>query len=544
MTDADALLRGIIAHPADDTARLVYADWLQENGRGEEGEFIRTQCRLAAAAPDDPEYPALLERDEELRLWLHTHAPKPHPKFPAGLEVDGPKWWWLADRGFPRFLEYDGDTRQGAPAMRRLASALERAFKVIPTRWLVVRFITTAQLAALLKQPVLSGLSRLTVQLAVSLDEANDAARALAACPHLRNLRALLLYFPFSDPGCAALAGGPWGELEWFGSPCHEVSPAGLRALVGAAWFRNLRELKFSDGLPSGTFEELTGLPAFPRLHTLDLSHNLFSENSWQTFGRTRAFPALTCLELSSGDLSGSRLPALAGARGFSLRVLNANRCGTGPGTGPALAAAPWASALRVLDLRANGLDLANTKAVTASKTFTNLQHLDLSNNAIGAAGLSALAGNRALRGLRVLKLGAAPSTRGLTPTHFGQFLTKLDLPDLRHLDLSGHPVGANAAKKLADPKFTPLRRLMLNGCRLSDTAVAKLLAAPALQNLVQLGLDTNNLTTGPQALADPSTLPHLAACSLANNPIPAPVVRKLRPRAAVTDLPKTPRRT
>lgn len=43
MTDADALLAAILANPADDTARLVYADCLEEQGQRERAEFIRVQ---------------------------------------------------------------------------------------------------------------------------------------------------------------------------------------------------------------------------------------------------------------------------------------------------------------------------------------------------------------------------------------------------------------------------------------------------------------------------------------------------------------------
>lgn len=42
------LLDAIIAEPDDDTPRLIYADWLDENGRGERAEFIRAQCLLAS----------------------------------------------------------------------------------------------------------------------------------------------------------------------------------------------------------------------------------------------------------------------------------------------------------------------------------------------------------------------------------------------------------------------------------------------------------------------------------------------------------------
>jgi len=46
LTEADAFLADIIANPADDFPRLVYADWLEEQGEAQRAEFIRVQCRL------------------------------------------------------------------------------------------------------------------------------------------------------------------------------------------------------------------------------------------------------------------------------------------------------------------------------------------------------------------------------------------------------------------------------------------------------------------------------------------------------------------
>lgn len=45
--DAALLLAAILADPADDTSRLVYADWLEENGDEARAEFIRVQIKLA-----------------------------------------------------------------------------------------------------------------------------------------------------------------------------------------------------------------------------------------------------------------------------------------------------------------------------------------------------------------------------------------------------------------------------------------------------------------------------------------------------------------
>ncbi len=46
MNDGELLLRAILETPAEDVSRLVYADWLQENGHEARAEFIRVQCEL------------------------------------------------------------------------------------------------------------------------------------------------------------------------------------------------------------------------------------------------------------------------------------------------------------------------------------------------------------------------------------------------------------------------------------------------------------------------------------------------------------------
>jgi len=533
-SDGDALLRAIVRDPDDDIPRLVYADWLEENGHGEQAEFLRVQCRLANTEPDDPEYPALWDREEELRLWLTAHLPGPRPTFPGGLSVEGgTHWWWQTHRGYPRFLSYDGCERPGTKAMRSLASAVARAFEVLPTRWLVVGGITIAQLAALLKQRVLAGLTELTVHLAVDQDEANEAARLLASCRHLKNLRGLALAFEIGDAACESLASALWGELEWFWPNCRSMSPAGLRALADANWFRRLRKLTLEDGLPDETFETIAQLPPFKYLHTLDLFMNGFSEAAWQLFASTRTFPALARLELDNGYMGESRIESLAAADGFNLRVLTLP--GSGCRAGAALTTASWAGSLRVLNLGSNLITPTDMKAITSCKKFHELRHLNLSNLALNAVALRAIASNPALGGLRMLNLsGRRSSSSRLTPTDFDKFLSRLDMPDLRHLDLSGRPVGPRAMRRLTEPKFASLTRLFVNGCKLSNTAIKSLIASPTLRNLIQLELSNNKLSTGVEPLTDRSILPQLASCSLSGNAIPAPLARKLRRRPGV----------
>ncbi len=65
MTHDEAFLQAILEAPDDDTPRLIYADWLEEQD-DPRGEFIRVQCQLARLAQDDPGRPTLEERERHL----------------------------------------------------------------------------------------------------------------------------------------------------------------------------------------------------------------------------------------------------------------------------------------------------------------------------------------------------------------------------------------------------------------------------------------------------------------------------------------------
>jgi uncharacterized protein (TIGR02996 family) len=54
MTEGDALRHAVVADPDDDTPRLIYADWLDENGQPDRAAFIRAQVESARAEPFSP----------------------------------------------------------------------------------------------------------------------------------------------------------------------------------------------------------------------------------------------------------------------------------------------------------------------------------------------------------------------------------------------------------------------------------------------------------------------------------------------------------
>src|SRR5205814_1998554 len=79
MSPEEGFLLDIEDHPADDTARLVYADWLEERG-DPRGRYLRAEVELAGLSEGDPRYAVLEEELRRLRpdidpIWL-TRAGK------------------------------------------------------------------------------------------------------------------------------------------------------------------------------------------------------------------------------------------------------------------------------------------------------------------------------------------------------------------------------------------------------------------------------------------------------------------------------------
>ena len=81
--------------------RLVYADWLEENGRADRSEFIRLQIAVSSCGDGDPRRGALLRRERQ--LW-RTFAAEWRAELPTSLRS------FPFRRGFvsPRDLELTG----------------------------------------------------------------------------------------------------------------------------------------------------------------------------------------------------------------------------------------------------------------------------------------------------------------------------------------------------------------------------------------------------------------------------------------------------
>lgn len=173
-SDGDGLRAAIVAQPDDDIVRLIYADWLQENGQPARAQFIRVQVAAAQAEPFSPQ--ALKEE-----------------KTAAGLLDANPHWRRALlkrairvefARGFAERVYVD------AAVFPRDAESL---FAEEPVRAIqVMRYAGSVpvSLAPFFETPQLQQVARLDV---TDLRMAPDEFALLSGSPHLMNLTDLCL---------------------------------------------------------------------------------------------------------------------------------------------------------------------------------------------------------------------------------------------------------------------------------------------------------------------------------------------------------------
>src|SRR5262245_58229694 len=107
MSNQDELLRAVIANPADDIVRLVYADALEENGQTALAAFIRAQCERARLPEWDPRAISLEAQEDRLydveTRWLddlQLQLGFPTEELPGDFKFS---------RGFPDVFIADAD---------------------------------------------------------------------------------------------------------------------------------------------------------------------------------------------------------------------------------------------------------------------------------------------------------------------------------------------------------------------------------------------------------------------------------------------------
>lgn len=168
--DGDALFRAVCESPEDDTPRLVYADWLEENGKPERAELIRLQCEGSHLNPAFPGDTARRNRASQLlkEFGDHWYAELP--------DVRGVAWGSLFVRGFI-------DTVRVADS-RHLIATLQVVFDAAPLQYLSITNPRRRNLEALLADPRIARLVRLRIPGTIGSAEAKVLTEARLRFPN------------------------------------------------------------------------------------------------------------------------------------------------------------------------------------------------------------------------------------------------------------------------------------------------------------------------------------------------------------------------
>jgi uncharacterized protein (TIGR02996 family) len=220
MTDGEALHAAILADPDEDTPRLAYADWLDEQGESDRAEFIRIQVALARRPPGEPDPGRLELVVRETALLLARHAAWLAPLRAAGGPLDHPGTHALFRRGFVEVVWMPG------ALFRERAEVL---FARVPARELRVTVASPAEFGKLMEYPLVGRLAALDLS---DRRLGDAAAEGVAWSPFTNRLRALRLRgCGITDDGAYALAAADLDHLRELDVAHNPIGPAGLAAL-------------------------------------------------------------------------------------------------------------------------------------------------------------------------------------------------------------------------------------------------------------------------------------------------------------------------
>ncbi|VTR93019.1 Repeat-companion domain protein OS=Isosphaera pallida (strain ATCC 43644 / DSM 9630 / IS1B) GN=Isop_0391 PE=4 SV=1: LRR_6 [Gemmata massiliana] len=229
MNDHDALLHAIGEHPEEDTPRLMFADWLEENGQPERADFARNQIELTRSELTPAERHPLVKKNV---YYLNNWVPHWKAQLPR---IDGIEWG-----DFNRGLIEEVQTSSIERLIDRAADVFTvPGIHILRVGWLGNYPTRLSELARV------SELSRLrALRLVASRANAEDLSVILSS-GHLRRLNALDLHGNYANDAVAGdIADGRFGNLTelWLGS--NQIGARGARALAASP---HLAELRFLD---------------------------------------------------------------------------------------------------------------------------------------------------------------------------------------------------------------------------------------------------------------------------------------------------------
>lgn len=417
-TEAEAFLQRVRAYPDEDAPRLIYADWLEEQGATgapnwsrKRALFIRVQIALAKLTDEsdsDETHVSAKERVEReaARQKLLGHLTVLQADLLSAYGSD----WTLPFRGLATGHRF----RRGfveevnVVALQWIRHAPE-LFAAGPVRHVHLLDLGS-NLPLAFQVPYLSRLVALTV---FGQHASLPLARAVAGSPHLAGLRHLYLgRNRFEDKSADHLATSSiLGNLEELDLSDNEIGETGARSLATSAHLSSVRYLELSNNRlgPTGA-EALAGSERLASLHKLGLAGNEIGVARLHTINRAHDLLRVPVLDLSSNGLGPGGLAVvltkstpLNEPGAVRIADLNLGQNDLGNEGARVLAACPLLANLKVLRLSNCGIGDDGARALAESPHLNNLTTLDLGYNPIGDAGLRPFLRTTQMRALRRL---------------------------------------------------------------------------------------------------------------------------------------------
>lgn len=475
-TEAAAFLEAILASPADDAPRLVYADWLDEHGQSDRAEFIRVQCEIARLPAWD-ERRARLELRERVLVERHGH------RWKAELPIFQGVIWREFRRGFVAHAQFDSFTTLKETAACWAATPVEAAL----VRW--PRFSEKAEDTA----PI-PALRELTVTGTVV--DMEDVGR-LAASPLLATVRTLdVRHASLGPEGFRRLVASPHLKyLTALRAPFNSIGTGGVRTLKEIKTLPALAEIDLSETGSYGRYgedpivdvegmEELASWPGLARVHTLTLSGNDPGRPGLRALLQSRHTTALNRLIFRGNALDGQAMLEFPAARpGLALDELDLGGNLLGPVGAGHLAKADCLRGLKVLTVDECELDAAAARKLTGALFLAEVRTLNLNYNSLGRDGLAALLGANPPH-LHTLRLGS----NDLDDAAAAELAGSPAADRLVSLDLGGNDLRDKGAVELArSARLNGLLSLQVANNHLSPAAVTELRRSPLGKRLAVL---------------------------------------------------------
>jgi uncharacterized protein (TIGR02996 family) len=507
MPDRDAFLNTIAASPADDGPRLVYADWLEEQGDADRAEFIRLQIDLARTEDDDdPPRPAKQRRVEALltahwRDWLTPVVEAlgdPPPRRPGDPQPP-PTRRGFADRLVQRVL---GAIIPGPPPPR------PDDYELSGTTVTLNRTGPTSMSQRNFRAATFTRGFPDTVELFAWPELDRDVVRRLASrCPlaHLHLRGPLDNWDQLDGPHFHALSSLTVNPMGPVGGSMAAVLRRLFAALGESPHLGGLTMVGTDTLLDEGTVAAFARTPLLARLKHLIFAVGTGTMLALADHAEYGRLDRLGLIVYSATVGAFCRLldsPAAVGLRDLALVVEDEDDASL---IVAALAASPRAQPLQTLIFDSSAVSDRLVSTLVGSSTFASLTRLGLPRDIVvchlSRAGITALATSTGLAALRELDL----TGHGLYGSALDPLFTATGLPSLRNLELRENNVGDDGAAALAAGPLAPqLRRLDLGFNHIGSSGAVALARAAGLDGLHHLTLTGNDVgPVGRSALLD-----------------------------------------